>query len=243
MIDDWQVARPVRRVRARDDVTVGRLWPHTVPAVRQLLTEGLDLGQATVLVGDNGTGKSTIVEALAAAYGLNPEGGSAGAMHQTAATESPLADDLRVERGAGASKDGFFLRGETMHGYYTYLESIGSPGLHHMSHGESFLEIVETRCFARGGPRPGLHVFDEAESALSFGSSLRLLAMMIDLMAEPKAQLVVATHSPVLAALPGARILELDGDGFHETVWEDLSLVVDQRHFLRDPQAFLRHLR
>lgn len=211
--------------------------------MRQLLTQGLDLGPATVLVGDNGSGKSTIVEAIAEAYGLNPEGGSTGAMHTTWRTESPLAQHLQLTKGATASRGGYFIRAETMHGLFSYLEGVGvGPRLHERSHGEAFLDLIETRCFGTQGPRPGLYVFDEVESALSFSSSLRVLATLAELGAAEGVQLLIATHSPVLAALPGARILQLDADGFAERDWADLDLVIGERFFLADPQAYLRRL-
>ncbi|NLT31306.1 MAG: AAA family ATPase, partial [Propionibacterium sp.] len=192
---------------------------------------------------ENGSGKSTVVEAIAEAYGLNPEGGSTGAMHTTTRTESPLAGHLQLVRGAGASRKGYFLRAETMHGLYTYLDEVGFGGFHERSHGESFLDLIENRCFGpNGSPRPGLYVFDEVESALSFSSCLRVLAMLIELTREPDVQVIMATHSPVLAALPGARLLQLDADGYHDTEWADLDLVRDERLFLEDPRRFLRHL-
>src|SRR4051812_23986899 len=99
----------------------------TVPAVAQLLREGLDLPKGvTFLVGENGSGKSTLVEAVAMAYGLSPEGGSNQGHHSTRPTESPLASVLRLRRGLGAGRWGFFLRAETMHGWYTFLEE--NPG-------------------------------------------------------------------------------------------------------------------
>jgi predicted ATPase len=218
-------------------------WPFTIPAVRQLMSVGLDLGQATILVGENGSGKSTIVEALAEAYGLNPEGGSTGARHTTRRSESPLAETISLVRGAGAAKGGYFLRAETMHGFYTYLEDVGMGSFHERSHGESFLDLIESRAFDnRGNPRSGLYLFDEVESALSFTSSLRVLAIMRELLRSPGVQVLLATHSPILAALPGATILELDDEGFRESVWEDLDMVINERFFLADPQRFLRHL-
>lgn len=236
--------RPVRELRARRDASWNaKAWPYTIPAVGQLLAEGIEFGQATVLVGENGSGKSTIIEALAEAYGLNPEGGSTGAMHTTRRTESPLAQQLSVIRGGGSGKGGYFLRAETMHSFYTYLEEMGMGSFHDQSHGEGFLELIESRCFGPNGPRPGLYLFDEVESALSFNSSLRVLATLMDLLTEPGVQVVIATHSPVLAALPGARILELGPDGFTDSAWNDLGLVVNERYFLADPERFLRHLR
>jgi predicted ATPase len=115
-------------------------WPMTVPAVAQLVRDGLDLPKGvTLLVGENGSGKSTLVEALAIAYGLSPEGGTAYGRHSTRPTESSLSETLRLQRGVGAARYGFFLRAETMHGWYTFSEDHQGPSFHEMSHGESFL--------------------------------------------------------------------------------------------------------
>ena len=124
------------------------VWPATLPPVAHLLDRPLELGPATVFVGENGSGKSTIVEALALAFGLGAEGGSTGARHTTRATESRLWDHLQLVRNAGASKRGYFLRAETMHGLYTYLEELdGSPDtdLHDRSHGEGFLAVLQRK--------------------------------------------------------------------------------------------------
>ena len=238
------VGRPVRRVEARADASWSpRAWPYRIPSVAALLRDGLDLGQATVLVGENGSGKSTILEAIAEAYGLNPEGGSTGARFSTARTESPLAESLQIVRGAGGSRGGYFLRAETMHGLFTYLAGSGDS-FHHLSHGESFRAILESRSHdARGRIRPGLYLLDEPESALSFTSSLHALAALTDLLADDQVQIVMATHSPVLSALPGATIVQLTDAGLTPCPWPDLDLVVNERYFLADPERFLRHLR
>jgi len=231
--------RPLRRVELDPAATPDpEAWPMTVPAVAQLVREGLPLGAATVLVGENGSGKSTIVEAIAAAFGLNPEGGSRHARHTTRASESPLHESLRLVREAGASRWGWFLRAETMHGLYTYLESLGGPDghLHRLSHGESFLEVL-------GGKfrRPGLYLLDEPESALSFSGCVALVGHLHELVATGS-QVVVATHSPVVAALPGADVLELGPDGWTRTRWADLALVQHHRAFLDAPMRYLRHV-
>ena len=89
-------------------------WWARIPAIRTVLTAGLDLpAGVTFLVGENGSGKSTLIEALAEAYGLNPEGGSRGAMHSTRRTESPLGSVLRLVRSPGRRADAYFLRAET----------------------------------------------------------------------------------------------------------------------------------
>ncbi|WP_341805304.1 AAA family ATPase [Nocardioides ochotonae] len=215
-------------------------WPMTIPAVAQLAREGLDLPRGvTFLVGENGSGKSTLVEAIAAAYGLNPEGGSTGARHRTRPSESPLGHHLRLQRGIGAGRWGYFLRAETMHGLYSYLEDnavSSEAALHEMSHGESFLEVLRTRFDS-----PGFYCLDEPEAALSFSSTLGLIDTL-HRVAQEGGQVLCATHSPVLAALPGATVLEVGEWGYQQVRWEDLELVQHWRAYLEAPQRYLRHV-
>ena len=215
-------------------------WPLTVPAVAQLLDEGLELEPGiTFLVGENGSGKSTLVEAVAMAYGLAPEGGSTGSRHSTRASESPLGSALRLQRGIGSGRWGFFLRAETMHGFYTYLEdnpSSRDPRFHEMSHGESFLAVLETRFDS-----PGFYALDEPEAALSFSSTLGLIATL-QRVAASGGQVLCATHSPVLAAMPGATILEVGDWGLRRTTWSELELVQHWKSYLDAPGRYLRHL-
>lgn len=238
------VRHPVRRVEARAGHELSpRRYPASIPAVAQLLRDGLDLGPgATLLVGENGSGKSTLVEAVATAFGLSPEGGSTHSRHSSRPTESSLGDALQLVRGAGASKWGFFLRAETMHGWYSYLEDHPrtsgepDPAFHEMSHGESFLAVLESRFTGRG-----FFCLDEPEAALSFSSTLGLVAALQRVVAR-QGQVLCATHSPVLAAMPGARILEVGPWGLRETAWKDLEVVDHWRRYLAEPWAYLRHL-
>jgi predicted ATPase len=231
--------RPVRRVLSNGYAEPDR-WPATVPAVAQLLDEGLELGHGvTLLVGENGTGKSTIVEAVAMEFGLSAEGGSRNSRHSTRASESDLWRWIRLERSPGAPKWGFFLRAETMHGFYTYLEQNPGqhdPTFHELSHGESFLEILRTRFDS-----PGLYCLDEPEAAMSFSAQLALIGTMRDL-TDNGAQLLCATHSPLLAALPGATILELGPWGLRKTSYEQLELVAHWKAYLDQPMRYLRHV-
>ncbi len=235
---------PVRRVQRRDDAGYDeRAWPYRLPPVAQLLREGLDLAPGvTFLVGENGSGKSTLVEAIAAAAGLNPEGGSRFARHSSRASESPLHEALHLVRSPGAGRVwSYFLRAETMHGLYTYLEDLPPggpprPNLHELSHGESFLEVL-----AQHFNSPGFYVLDEPESALSFSSCLTLVGVL-DALAPSGGQALCATHSPLLTALPGATILQLGEDGYAPVAWEDLELVGHWRRYLEDPRAYLRHV-
>src|SRR4051812_38274006 len=236
-------SHPVRRVAAAEGIRPSGHWPHTIPAVHQLLTDGLDLDPGvTFLVGENGAGKSTLVEAIAVAFGLSPEGGSTGARLTTRATESPLADDLLLTRGVGAKRAGFFLRAETMHGFYSYLERNPKPSgppepvFHEMSHGESFLSLIGDRF-----NRPGFYCLDEPESALSFSSSLAVIGVL-NRLAEGGSQVLCATHSPVIAALPGATILEVGDWGIRRTTWEELKLVQNWKAYLQAPERYLRHI-
>ncbi|HSU70322.1 MAG TPA: AAA family ATPase [Micrococcaceae bacterium] len=218
-----------------------KTWPATLPPVSHLLDNGLDLGPATVLVGENGSGKSTLIEGIGLAYGLSAEGGSTGARNSTRVSESELWEHLKVVRNAGASKRGYFLRAETMHGFFTYLEA--NPGLradiafHDMSHGESFLALASDRF--RG---PGLWLLDEPESALSFSGCLALLGILNDLLAEGGSQVIMSTHSPLLAALPGAQVYEVGAWGIRPRQWDHLDLVENWKAFLDAPARYLRHL-
>lgn len=217
-------------------------WPANLAPVRQLLDEGLDLSRATVFVGENGSGKSTLVEAIAMACGVNPEGGSTSAMHHSRSTESNLHAHLQVIRNAGTIKYGYFLRAETMHGFFSYLEdnpNTHQPDIdfHRLSHGESFLALITDRF--RGG---GLWLLDEPESALSFSGCLSLLSVLTQLLDEGDSQVILSTHSPLLASLPGADIYEVGPWGLRSNEWEDLELVQNWRSFMDAPQRFLKYI-
>lgn len=241
----WLDPLPIRRIEADPEVIPDQHWLLHLAPVRQLLSDGLDLPKTTVLVGENGTGKSTILEAVAMAYGLNGEGGSIHATHTTWSSESPLHSWLRLIRGAGAPKWGYFVRAETTHGLFTFLDSTragsGSldPDFHPLSHGQSFGALLDTKRFSGGG----FYVLDEPEAGLSFTAQLRLLGQFMEMTDRPNTQLLVATHSPILAALPDAHLIELTDDGMHESAWEDLESVHHYRNFCDGPERYLRHLR
>lgn len=240
--------RPVVRVDALPGLRAAEVdgeegdpggWPYSIPAVADLMRDGLDLDDVTILVGENGSGKSTIVEAVAMAYGLNAEGGSTGARNSTWASESPLHRSLRLVRGGGASKWGYFLRAETMHGLFSYLQASGPErDFHSRSHGEAFWEMVTTSRF----DGRGFFVFDEPEAGLSFDAQLRLLAMLHEVGGRRGAQVLLATHSPVLAALPGATIHELSDAGLRRARWDELAMVDHHRRFLAAPERYLDQL-
>ena len=194
-------------------------WPGTLAPIAQLLDSGLELGPVTVFVGENGVGKSTLVEAIAGAYGMGPEGGSTGSRHTTRRSESTLTDHLRLTRGLGAGRGG------------------SEPVFRERSHGESFLHLVTAR-----SRYPGLWIRDEPASALSFTGSLALIRGLQDILNAGGARVILSTHSPILASLPGAAIYEVGPWGYRPCAWEDLDLVRDWRSFLAAPERYLRHL-
>ena len=233
---------PIRRVEEYPPDPLPRTeWPGTLLPVRQLLDDGLDLDPVTVIVGENGVGKSTLVEAIALAFGMGPEGGSTMSGHSTRPSESQLWEHLVLVREPGAARSGFFLRAETMHGVFTFLEqhpgSRPEPVFHERSHGESFLDFVIDR-----SAWPGLWILDEPESALSFSGCLALIGLLQSIVESGVGQVILSTHSPVLAAFPGATIHEVGEWGLRRTDWGDLGLVRHQRSFLEAPERYLRHL-
>ena len=216
-------------------------WPRTVPAVEQIVTAGLNLPPGiTVLVGENGSGKSTVIEMIARAIGVNPEGGGSSGARFAGRPSEPTGLELRAHRSPGAPRWAYFLRDETLHGLYTYLENNpggGDPAYHELSHGEGLMRILQNKLSSRG-----FFLLDEPDAALSFQASLALIAILVDL-AAAGSQVVLATHSPLLAAIPGAHLLEFGPWGIREERWDSLSLTANWRRFLDNPDGYLRYLR
>ncbi|MEP9394739.1 AAA family ATPase [Gordonia sp. VNK1] len=219
-------------------------YPFDLPVISRILEpRGISFpAGATFLVGENGSGKSTLVEALAVAVGLNAEGGSQNHRFSTRATESELGSAVTVITDGRTPRSRFFLRAESFYNVATAAEEIGvdtvggvSP--HERSHGESFVDLMRHRFFPGG-----LYLMDEPEAALSPQGCLAVVALMAELVADGS-QLIIATHSPILLALPGARIYEIDDDGEIDVVGYDEALPVRMtRDFLADPARYLRHL-
>ncbi len=234
---------PLDRVAVRDDVRDRDAWYWALPAVAQLRAEGMPLAPVTVLVGENGSGKSTLVEGVAHAW---QESLTAQVKHwgrKPSAEDASLWHELVLTGARPRPQGGIWLRAEAMHERFARIDrdaielrAFGGVPLNARSHGEGFLAFLESRTLERG-----LWILDEPESALSFRSSLRLL-VLLSAMADAGSQVLLATHSPVLAALPGATVYELDGDGFTARTWAELDLVRDWAAFFDDPQRLLHHL-
>jgi predicted ATPase len=221
-------------------------YPFDLPVVAGLRDAGgLELpAGVTFLVGDNGSGKSTLVEAVAVAAGFNPEGGSRNFRFSTRGTESVLGRYLRIARTPGLrERTSFFLRAESFYNVATEIEQLGvvdgygGRSLHERSHGESFLDLIAYR-FRAGG----LYLMDEPEAALSPRGALAALARIHDLTIAGS-QFLIATHSPILLAIPGATIIQVGLDGtFSQVSYDDAETVQVTRDFLAAPQRSLRHL-
>lgn len=211
--------------------------------VDRLRTDGIAFDRpVTVIVGENGTGKSTLLEAVAAAWrsGLTAADRmwSAGA----SAEDTDLGRHLTCVGPQPRAHGGCFLRAESMHSLFDSADAArpreSDQSLNALSHGQSFLQYIVDRPVG-----VGLWLLDEPEAALSFQSCLALLGVIGDL-AEEGSQVILATHSPILAACPGADVWVLGGtpDDPAPSTWEDLEMVRGWRMFLDDPRRFTRHL-
>ena len=225
-------------------VDAGR-WPWAVPAISDLAAHGVRLNSSIViLVGANGSGKSTLLEAIAEGYGLDVRGGHGGRKYSSGLDKSPLGEAIMLDRtGVGSrmtrrNAKGFYLRAETAFEMLAFMTEAGVSGYGdklswEVSHGESYLQAVSGRFSG-----PGLYLLDEAEGPLSFESTLQLLYRLQDLVAEHAAQVIYATHSPLVAALPGAQILEMTDQGIAERTWAELESVALWKRFLGRPGTF-----
>ena len=240
----------LREVRLRrDQVPDFTRYPFALPAVAHL--ECLAFPQpVTFFIGENGSGKSTLLEAIAVALGFNAEGGSRNFRFGTRESHSDLHAYLRPARGVRRPRDGFFLRAESYYNVATEIESLdsipstappiapayGPRALHEQSHGESFLALIEHRF--RGG---GLYFLDEPEAALSPMRQMALLSRLHDLV-EARSQFIVATHSPILLAYPGATIYEFGPGGPRSIRYEETEHFRVTRDFLNRYPMMLRTL-
>lgn len=226
-------AKPyLQEISIRPDAGVDfQVYPYNVPAVRAMgrLRFHADV---TFLVGENGSGKSTVLEAIALALGYAPEGGTKNVRLETTKSVSPLHQALRLVRSFRKPTDGYFLRAESFFNLATYMDEIGmlegygGRSLHERSHGEAFLVLL-THKF-RG---QGLYLLDEPEAALSPTRQLAALAAIHQLVRQ-ESQFIIATHSPILLSYPNALILQFDGTGIAPVAYEDTEHYAVTRDFL-----------
>lgn len=199
----------------------------------------------TLITGDNGSGKSTILEAIAAAVGFAEQGGELERLGELPAVPRTVLKGALAPILTGTKpRNGYYLRAESFFNVAAFIDSgdryapdlslYGNVPLHEQSHGESFLSLASNRF---GGD--GLYLLDEPEAALSVTGALALLAVVMRA-AGAGAQFVLATHSPILLAAPRATLYELDDEGIHTPEYDDLEAVRLTRAFLEAPERYLR---
>jgi predicted ATPase len=227
----------LKRLTLIEDRIEPGVFPFTLPYAQRPFELAFE-APAAFLVGDNGTGKSTLIEAIAEQCGLSPHGGSRD--HADTSAEEEVGRLARALRLAWLPKvRGFFFRGETFFDLAGYIDAV-SPGedasrdLLALSHGEGYLAFIESRLARQ---EPALYLFDEPESALAPERQLELLAIIDAKRRTGTAQFIIATHSPILAALPGSDILLFNHRGIHRWRFDELPLLRWYRRFLADPQG------
>jgi predicted ATPase len=221
-------------------------YPFCLP----FLKDGFDLTfdkAITIVVGENGTGKSTLLEGIAALAGYDEAGGGKGYMpvdHTNAHEEmgGQLAQALRAS-WLPKITTGWFFRAESFFSVARYLDEAAilyggvPPDFLSHSHGEGFLRFFEERC-----QRQGFFIFDEPESALSPSRQIAFLKLLRAMDRMGKAQVIMATHAPILMAYPNARLLKLTKYGLEPTVLEETEHFRLMREFFRSPATFLESM-
>ena len=224
---------------------------NNLPVIKHLKEcQSIDFNsKISFFVGENGTGKSTLLEAIAVAYGFNAEGGTKNFRFSTENTHSGLFKHLSLVKSTLATV-GFFLRAESLYNVASYIdkidkepsfsppviESYGGVSLHNQSHGESFLSIVQNRFSGNG-----LYILDEPEAALS---PMRLLTLMaeIDGLVKKNSQFIIATHSPILMAMPESEIFEFSEKGVKKVPYKETEHYTITKAFLENPERMLKYL-
>ncbi|HZY38051.1 MAG TPA: AAA family ATPase [Mucilaginibacter sp.] len=218
------------------------------------LKNGLQLqlkNNVTFFVGENGSGKSTVLEAIAEQCGFSLRGGNRNHNLNTGwrfeGYETPLAREMKVGWTPKRISDGFFMRAESFFNFASYIDELamddnrilkayGGRSLHHQSHGESFLSLFSNQF------ENGVYILDEPEAALSPSRILAFMAVISELEKGGRAQFIIATHSPMLICYPGATIYQFDEIGVNETTYQETEHFTLTKSFLDNPELYLRHL-
>ena len=212
-------------------------YPYCLPVIKDLSTLELH-PKVTYIVGENGTGKSTILEAIAIAYGLNPEGGTKNFKFSTQNTHSDLWKSLKLIKGIKKPKNSFFLRSESFYNLASNIDEIGAGdsyggiSLHEQSHGESFMAVIMNRF-----KENGLYILDEPEAALSPARQMVFISRMHDLI-QKNCQFIITTHSPIIMSYPDSIIYELK-ENLERVKYEDTENYKVTKAFINNPKRML----
>lgn len=226
----------------RDRVRSFRAYPFSIPAIKNLTSLRFH-PNVTFLVGENGTGKSTILESIAFALRLNVEGGNRNTTFQTTESNSELFDHIQLIKTHRTPKDLYFLRAESFFNVASlmdtmpeYLSGYGGKSLHAQSHGESFFSVLQNKLKGNG-----VYLFDEPEAALSPTRQLSTLSI-IHRLVKRNSQFVIATHSPIILAYPNSTIYLLTENGIEQTTYKETEHYSVTREFLNRPEKMLDYL-
>lgn len=243
---NWQFVRSVSL--KKEEVPSFQEYPFNLPSFKTL--DELTLHpKVTFLIGENGMGKSTLLEAIAVGLGFNPEGGSYNFNFSTYDSHSDLGNYLRIVKGIERPQDGFFLRAESFYNVASNIEeldrdgfgpriidSFGGESLHEQSHGEAFFSTFLHRF--RGN---GIYILDEPEAALSPLRQMSMLTRIHDLVKE-NSQLIIATHSPIIMAYPDAAIYEFSDEGICKRKLEETNHYRIMKQFFENTPRMIHHL-
>ncbi|MBX9957479.1 AAA family ATPase [Peribacillus simplex] len=233
----------------RDRISSYDHFPLDLPVIRHL-QEVVFHPSVTYVIGENGMGKSTLLEGIAIAYGFNPEGGTLNFNFSNYDSHSNLDEYLRLKKGVYKPKDHFFFRAETFYNLATNIEeldressfgskiidSFGGKSLHQQSHGESFFSA-----FVERFQGDGLYILDEPEAALSPLRQISMLARINELV-QQGSQFIISTHSPIIMAYPDAKILQISDEGMSEVTLEESNHYLLMKQFFEDKDRLLHHL-
>jgi len=221
----------------RENVPSFSEYPFNLPAIRDLHSLSFH-PKVTFIIGENGSGKSTMLESIAVAYGFNAEGGTKNFNFSSRATHSNLSNYVKVIKGTKKPRTGFFLRAESFYNFASNVDdlevvnSYGGRSLHEQSHGESFLAV-----FLNKFTGEGIYILDEPEAALSPSRQMSMLTRMHELVKEGS-QFIIATHSPIIMAYPQAVIYKIK-EGFEQIDYNETEHYQVTQYFLNNTQKML----
>ena len=227
----------------RENITSFQSYPFTIPSIKNLNEISLEKN-VTFFAGENGTGKSTLLEAIADKCEFNTAGGGRNNMYDVYASESELGKYVRLSWMPKIT-NGFFLRAESFYNFATHIDEIDTTGfkdyggrsLHQQSHGESFLSLFLHRFRGKS-----IYLLDEPEAALSPSRQLTFLRIIHDLTLNGDTQFIIATHSPILLGFPDADILSFDGDQIRRIDYETTDHYQVTKYFLNNRSKFMSEL-
>ena len=234
----------LRSLRLREDAERPAAYPFNLPFLQDPDFELSFTTPVTIIVGENGTGKSTLIEAIAALSGYDEAGGGKGyrPVDHSRAIDRSGADLANAFRPGWLPRitTGWFFKAESFFSVARYLDEAAlegggpAPDFLSWSHGEGFLRFFEERM-----ARQGIYFMDEPESALSPKRQLELLRILHRVQKSAVSQVIMATHSPILMALPGARLLEITRHGIADTDYRQTQHFKLYQSFTVDPEEFI----